>query len=190
MNNENPTSKHRPFSLGVYLLVVFGLSWPFQIAGALWADNLPARFALTSISMCMVAVGTFLCGRTIFRDGFVNAGWTWSKPMYYLAVIGLAHLLYAVPSLIAVGMGRSVPASISNEQLIWVVIFLFGTLLPAFGEELGWRGYLLPRLALQASIRKAILQHAVIWWIWHIPVSLGTAAQSNLGIPATIAAVF
>ena len=40
-----------------------------------------------------------------------------------------------------------------------------------FGEEFGWRGYLLPKL-LPMGTRKAILVTGVIWGVWHWPVIL------------------
>ena len=39
----------------------------------------------------------------------------------------------------------------------------------AFGEEFGWRAYLLPKL-LPLGERKALLATGVIWGIWHWPV--------------------
>jgi membrane protease YdiL (CAAX protease family) len=41
----------------------------------------------------------------------------------------------------------------------------------AFGEELGWRGYLLPRL-LPLGQWPALLVSGVIWGLWHAPVIL------------------
>ena len=38
-----------------------------------------------------------------------------------------------------------------------------------FGEEFGWRGYLLPKL-MPLGGRKAILLIGIIWGIWHWPV--------------------
>jgi len=38
-----------------------------------------------------------------------------------------------------------------------------------FGEEFGWRGYLLPRLAPLGGISAAIIT-GVIWGLWHTPV--------------------
>ena len=40
-----------------------------------------------------------------------------------------------------------------------------------FGEEFGWRGYLLPKL-LPLGTRKAVLLSGVIWGVWHWPVIL------------------
>ena len=187
---KNLTSPSRAFSLGLYLVVVFALSWPFQIAGAMLAGNLLPRYILTSISMLMVTVGTFICGRFVFRDGFTGAGWQWGRPKHYLAVIGLALFLWGVPSLIALRLGRSVPSVLSGEQIVWVFVLLFVTLIPAFGEEFGWRGYMLPRLARRFTLRKAVLIHAFIWWAWHLPILIGTAAQNSVNIPTIIGTVF
>jgi membrane protease YdiL (CAAX protease family) len=38
----------------------------------------------------------------------------------------------------------------------------------AFGEELGWRGYLLPALLPLGKI-KALIISSVIWGLWHVP---------------------
>ncbi len=40
-----------------------------------------------------------------------------------------------------------------------------------FGEEFGWRGYLLPKLLPLGQLR-ALLLSGVIWGVWHVPVIL------------------
>ena len=43
-----------------------------------------------------------------------------------------------------------------------------------FGEEWGWRGYLLPKMATQLPIVPTLLITGVIWGLWHAPlVALG-----------------
>ncbi len=39
-----------------------------------------------------------------------------------------------------------------------------------FGEEFGWRAYLLPKLSAAMGNRKALLLSSVIWGIWHWPI--------------------
>ena len=39
----------------------------------------------------------------------------------------------------------------------------------AVGEELGWRGYLLPRLRLHLGALGAAWTMAVLWSLWHLP---------------------
>lgn len=43
-------------------------------------------------------------------------------------------------------------------------------IIPTMGEELGWRGYLLPKLRTLISDRAALIITGVIWGIWHLPV--------------------
>src|SRR5262249_3128525 len=41
----------------------------------------------------------------------------------------------------------------------------------AFGEELGWRGYMLTRL-IDAGVPKPVLASGLIWAVWHVPLIL------------------
>ncbi|MGB5364307.1 MAG: hypothetical protein WBN17_13495, partial [Aureibaculum sp.] len=87
----------KQFSIKVYFLVVILLSWPFQIAYFFLGDKYKW---LLLISMIMVGVSTFICGKYIFKDGFKNAGWNWGKPKHYVSVFALALFLWFLPSII------------------------------------------------------------------------------------------
>ena len=183
----------RPFSLTIYLLLVVALSWPFQIAYALWGTTSPlASYGLSSLAMVMVSVATFIAGRYIFGDGFKNAGWHWGKPRQYLLVFALASFVFVVPTVLEWGLGlHSFPAEASVMAILGSFLFRFViTLIPGFGEEFGWRGYLLPHLAQRYTPRKAVLIHAFIWWAWHLPalVAIGTHLEGvDAGVGVSIA---
>jgi hypothetical protein len=66
----------RRFSLRLYLLIVFGLSWPFQIVSVLGPATLAWAVVFNSLTMIMVGVATFLCARYVSRDGLSDAGWS------------------------------------------------------------------------------------------------------------------
>lgn len=171
----------KSFSLRLYLLIVFALSWPFQIAYALWGNTPASGYLLSSLSMVMVTVGSFIAGRYVFRDGLKSIGWRWGKPKHYLAVFALALFIFAVPVLIENVLGwHTVPASISGKTILisFLTSFLL-TLIPGFGEEFGWRAYMLPKLVQRYSLCKALLLHGFIWWAWHIPalVRIGVHAE-------------
>ncbi len=74
-------------------------------------------------------------------------------------------------------------ANVSPSRLSPNMILLIGSIaalsvgLPinmvfAFGEEFGWRGYLLPRLAARFGNARAALIVGVIWGLWHAPLVL------------------
>lgn len=54
-------------------------------------------------------------------------------------------------------------------QVVSVVFFSLLNLLPALGEEIGWRGYLMPRLATH-SPALAIIGGGIAWGLWHLPL--------------------
>ncbi|HEX6554634.1 MAG TPA: CPBP family intramembrane glutamic endopeptidase [Ktedonobacteraceae bacterium] len=75
--------------------------------------------------------------------------------------------------------GQKLPSGYSAQQLalsgILISIALAFTLgiifnmIFTFGEEFGWRGYLLPRLSPLGGIYAAIIT-GIIWGLWHAPV--------------------
>lgn len=48
-----------------------------------------------------------------------------------------------------------------------------------FGEEWGWRGYLVPKLAHRMGIVPTLLVSGIIWGLWHAPI---TALGHNYGL--------
>ena len=178
------TETQKPFSLRLYLLIVLALSWPFQIAYALWGYTPTSGYLLSSLSMVMVTFATFIAGRYVFRDGFQNMGWRWGKPKHYLGVFALAMFIFAMPVLLEYLLGwHTLPVGISGEVILssFLTGFLL-TIIPGFGEEFGWRAYMLPRLTQRYSLRKALLLHGFIWWAWHIPalVRIGASTDGNI----------
>ncbi|WP_104087615.1 CPBP family intramembrane glutamic endopeptidase [Cryobacterium sp. N19] len=56
-------------------------------------------------------------------------------------------------------------------QLITVFVGAFINLIPALGEELGWRGWVLPKLMPLGTVPALVLS-GVIWGLWHSPLIL------------------
>lgn len=80
----------------------------------------------------------------------------------------LTILQQAAASRNAEGLTAGMMLLISALQI--VVIGPIVNIIPTMGEELGWRGYLLPKLRTLMSDRKALVLTGVIWGLWHAPV--------------------
>ncbi len=75
--------------------------------------------------------------------------------------------------------GQHIPAGMTPESLATIsiisqAILAFTLAIPinmiaTFGEEFGWRGYLLPKLAPLGGVWAALLV-GVIWGLWHAPL--------------------
>src|SRR4029079_19235148 len=59
----------------------------------------------------------------------------------------------------------------------------------AFGEELGWRGYLLPQLSAIGP-RRALLLSGLLQGIWHLPMLLLTPYYHSAGTPLIVVPLF
>ena len=85
------------FSIYKYLGIIILFSWPFQIAYYVLGETYKP---ILLISMIMAGVGTFICGKFIFKDGFRKVGWSCGKPKHYFFVLILALIIWLLPSLV------------------------------------------------------------------------------------------
>ncbi|MEA3351923.1 MAG: type II CAAX endopeptidase family protein, partial [Chloroflexota bacterium] len=187
-------------SLRWYLLISFGLAWVlFLIPLAIGELGSRTRqIALTifwAIAMWAPGLAAILTTRLIDREprGILNLRRLGPKRFYlwaWLAPIGLAIFTGLLTWAFGIGqfdpeftLIRAVLAQAPNTPDISPALIVAGqslfalTLAPLFntlfalGEELGWRGFLLPRLLPMGQWR-AILLSGIIWGLWHAPVIL------------------
>lgn len=70
--------------------------------------------------------------------------------------------------------------AIGNVTILLLPAMIFG-----FGEEFGWRGYLLPKL-LRFGKSKAFIATGFVWWAWHLPLTVLTSLPSNSTVEVAI----
>ena len=81
------------------------------------------------------------------------------------------------------GLGDVVPAILGGNLglalLKAMALDVAGAALLALGEEIGWRGLLVPQLARRQSFGRAVLVSGVIWGAWHVPLIIGGGYTSG-----------
>mgnify|MGYP001765756476 CR=1 FL=1 len=114
---------------------------------------------------------------------------------WYAAALLGPPLLVALALGATLMLGQSPGAPANLDKAVWlpvlfpVILVLGGPL----GEELGWRGYLLPRLLQRAAPLQASLAVAAFWFLWHVPLFwLEGAAQKggSIALFAVMVAAF
>jgi hypothetical protein len=107
-------------------------------------------------------------------DSSVAARW------YVFAVGYMAAIKLSVAAVYRLGTGSWPP--FGNEPWYTIVAAIVISTPVQAGEEIGWRGYALPRLAARFGLARASLVLGLLWACWHLPLffvpGLGNYGQS------------
>ena len=165
----------RRYDALVFFLMTLALTWvvwipramgfPVGVVDRLWTW-IPAITALVCAALMYGRAGVRDLGRRLVRW---RVRWWWypvvlvGPLVFSLIAAGIAVLLgQPWPAVRPVALTLSVPAL----ALTFVILMITDGL----GEELGWRGYLLPRLLSRYRAVPASLILGLGWWLWHLPL--------------------
>lgn len=128
--------------------------------------------ALAAIIVAAVAEGRAgikdLLGRVVRWR--VGARW-------YAVALGLPAVLALATAGLHLLLGAPTPVWFGRVSVLDLIIFVL-----IIGEELGWRGYALPRLLVSRSALSASLILGVLWGAWHLPTFF-VAGTPQYGLP-------
>ncbi len=164
-----------------FFVLAYALSWSIESPFVFLGDSVTPTHGLGLILLILASnVPSFLgivltaivLGRGSLRK-LLGRLLPWRvNPIWYLVVfLGPVALTAGVVGLNALMGG---PALSVGMPLVGAAIFLGFSIFPgsALGEEIGWRGYVLPRLQSRMSALSASLILAPIWALWHMPLWL------------------
>ena len=167
----------------VYIILVFAISTIFYILiirnGGL--DESGAYVALLMWSPAVAGIVTTL----VFQRNLRGMGWKLGKFIYYpialLLPIIYAGIAYGVIWLTGAGTLdlSQLGSNPARTAVLSMSIGLLSSGLLALGEEIGWRGSLVPQLAKRNSFLKTALISGIIWGIWHLPLIIGGGYSSG-----------
>jgi len=164
--------------LGFFLLT-FALTWTFWLASAALAgpDNvgffsvpgplfLLGVFAPALVALALTAQGEGRSGlgRLLGRIG------VWRVPArWYVFAAGYMAAIKLAAALIHRAATGEWPRFGDTPLLLMLGAILVSTWAQA-GEEIGWRGYALPRLGEAVGLGWASILLGAIWAVWHLPL--------------------
>ena len=185
--------KRHSLIAGIFLM--FLLTWPIDLANAgLLPFKVPYIISIT-FGLGITLAALIMTGITLGKNAVIillkrfliwRVGWKW-----YL----IAFFLYPVIFTSAV----LINAAWTQTPIDFSSVFahkIFGTsaklpffILPFFiydfltnGEEMGWRGYVLPRLQAKHSAVVSSLILGVIWAFWHFPRYLAPGNTASFAL--------
>ena len=191
-HNSNMTWANHRSSVLVFLLFTFGLSsiFYFLIIRSGHVGGGGGSYA-AGLMWCPGVAALLTC--KYLGRGIDSLGWRWGKARYqaasYLIPLGYSIVTYGfvwltkfggVPKREFVdgatkdfGLG-AMPAwaSIALSFLFTATTGVIADCATTLGEEIGWRGFLVPELAKRYSFAGTAVISGVVWAVWHFPILL------------------
>jgi uncharacterized protein len=178
MDTNSKSSKSILASPWVYFAVAYGWTWTFWILAARLGISLNTNsgVGLLVLGLFGPAIGgigfTYLTQDKMSRRDYwqrvidprrISIRWYLVIFLFFPAISVLAARL----DVLSGGSGATMGGAVEQLAIIPTLITLF---LPAFMEELGWRGYALDRLQSRWSALVSSLILGILWAFWHTPL--------------------
>lgn len=164
--------------IAAYLVLAFGLSsvfWYIMIAKPLFAiDTGMIRYSGFLLMWCPACAA--IITRLWFQHNLSGFGWKPGKLRWWLVAIIIPVLVGAVMfgaawvSGVAPFLPGSAAALFTVPALQMILMGICMNVVSATGEELGWRGLLVPELGRITGFTQIALISAFIWGCWHLPI--------------------
>jgi CAAX protease family protein len=178
--------------LVLFFILTFVITWGIGAFAILLPAQFRAIFGEMSVfsPLFILAVAAPTISATILTlvcEGWSGLGalyarlirWRFGIPWYALVLIGIPVLGW-LTSRVA---GADPTYDLSTPALIFAALLNLLITGP-LGEELGWRGYALPRLLKRFNPFVASLILGAIWGVWHLPsFFVSSLVQAGLVLP-------
>lgn len=187
-------------SLLAYFVLAYAVSWAFEIPLALSAQGIlkaPIPYWIHYLAsfgplIAALVVTAALNGRAGFSRLFSGL-WKWRVGWGYIVfsifspilvfLVGSIMTRYIVgqwPDFSLLGKVEYLPyLGVVGAVILWLLTY-------GLGEEVGWRGFALPRLQERRSALSASLILGLFWGLWHLPAFFYKPTYVAMGLLAGI----
>ncbi|MBC7895831.1 MAG: CPBP family intramembrane metalloprotease [Cytophagaceae bacterium] len=185
----------RRYPLAVFFVIACGLSW--LIWAPLWLPavgvsglpTLPYHHALGALGpiaaafLVSGAVGGRASTGDLARRMVLWRGRAVWVLVALLAPFALLALAMSATSLLGEGRGSLARLGTSREfpELSAIAFLTYNIVSFGLGEEVGWRGFALPRLQARHNALTSSLLLTVGWALWHIPLFAYRPGYTGMG---------
>ena len=181
----------------IYLGLSFGMAWLiffiFIFTGHTWTGSSPEMLSLVSLGMLAPAIAHVIT-RKITNEGFRLIGeksmmlgidLKGKKWIFFLLAMFLPVVYSTLGDVI---VWLFCPEAFGEAEVSSFVVIIYPLIMvvsgvvlsfAAFGEEFGWRGYMMPKLIELVGMPKALIIGGIIWGLWHAPL---TCVGHNFGM--------
>jgi membrane protease YdiL (CAAX protease family) len=193
LNVENPLKR---YPLVFFFILAYGIAWiPAAYGLATGKDFLLgiSFFAPAISAAIMTAANENKPG----MQALVSRLFLWQVNFKWYLIAILAPIAFELLAFLTHQLlGDTAPSLRLIEwiqtflaQLPWLIIIPLFLVLLSAGEELGWRGYALPRLQARFGSAWASIILGLLWGFWHLPAfRIRGSPQYGLPIPGYILA--
>lgn len=143
----------------------------------------------------------------IYGKNLGEFGWKWGDSRYIWLSYAIPFIYVLIPYLVVwiSGLGAFFNQALMREvainygwktlpnNVILVLYLLFSITLGmlkaclyALGEEIGWRGFLVPELAKTTTFFNAALISGIVWAVWHYPTIIFGGYNNGKSIPYSL----
>ncbi|HXP92551.1 MAG TPA: hypothetical protein VN905_03715 [Candidatus Binatia bacterium] len=169
-----------------FVMLTIALTWPAEIMaylkgvrfGGTSAADQSSAFLLIAVTV-VPAFSAWIVRATATKEGFATAGLRMGRWQYFaltwIAVPWIYLVIYG--SSLALGLARFNPAfaQFAPAQISWTLaaslsLFIVPALVPAFGSQFGWTGFVLPKL-LPLGRWPAAIGYGLLWGATLLPLA-------------------
>jgi membrane protease YdiL (CAAX protease family) len=199
---EQPVNQSRK-AIAIFLLITLGLSSIYYFL-VIHTGKIGSGYGLYVTGLMWSPTLSAFITCKILKRKIAGLGWGWNNQRYLIwsYLIPLIYSLVAYSIIWVTGWGgfynisfvTGIAKSFGWQNLpngaVIVLYFIFtgiigmvGSLSTGLGEEIGWRGFLVPEVFKSTSnYTKTSLIVGLIWALWHFPILI--FADYNSGTPA------